>query len=421
MDGGAIFEYDGRGRHFTCTRRTPSDEETVAAPARRRSRKVRGAIGGLALTGEPVQIADITDEGIIRAGSRDPHPSRLSVTARAAAAQTITRRPRRQSEERGRFRTEVIELLKTFATQPRPRHAERATGSRDRSEEPRAGGGEPSQRASSSPTCARAAHTLNAIIGFSEVLSERLFGEINEKQAEYIGDLLSRAPTLSLSTHHRSSKIEAGRWNWADRFQSPSTIENTLVLVQGERSGAARTCTLSTNAWNGPCRRAQDEASPSEPLVERTEIPRRAAIEVRAAVRDDGRSRSPIPEWAFLPDQEAVFEGSAGRDGVEESGEPNGLAIHASSLSFTAEGSGSRVKWAWLDLRLYLTVDGRLAPQGCTGTRRLFRHASNANGSMWPSANANICMDPSSFASTPFFGGEVRLLTYIRPLTAASI
>jgi hypothetical protein len=30
-------------------------------------------------------------------------------------------------------------------------------------------------------------------------------------------------------------------------------------------------------------------------------------------------------------------------------------------------------------------------------------------------------MDPSSFASTPFFGGEVRLLTYIRPLTTASI
>ena len=32
-----------------------------------------------------------------------------------------------------------------------------------------------------------------------------------------------------------------------------------------------------------------------------------------------------------------------------------------------------------------------------------------------------LYMDPSSFASTPFFGGEVRLLTYIRPLTAASI
>jgi len=30
-------------------------------------------------------------------------------------------------------------------------------------------------------------------------------------------------------------------------------------------------------------------------------------------------------------------------------------------------------------------------------------------------------MDPSSVASIPFFGSEVRLLTYIRPLIAASI
>ena len=33
----------------------------------------------------------------------------------------------------------------------------------------------------------------------------------------------------------------------------------------------------------------------------------------------------------------------------------------------------------------------------------------------------NAYMDPSSFASTPFFGGKVRLLTYIRPLITASI
>ena len=28
---------------------------------------------------------------------------------------------------------------------------------------------------------------LNAIIGFSEVLAERMFGEVNDKQAEYFG------------------------------------------------------------------------------------------------------------------------------------------------------------------------------------------------------------------------------------------
>jgi hypothetical protein len=37
------------------------------------------------------------------------------------------------------------------------------------------------------------------------------------------------------------------------------------------------------------------------------------------------------------------------------------------------------------------------------------------------SGRERLYMDPSSFASTPIFGGEGRLLTYIRPLTAASV
>src|SRR5205823_9873202 len=32
---------------------------------------------------------------------------------------------------------------------------------------------------------------LNAIIGFSEVLIEQMFGEVNEKQEEYLEDILS--------------------------------------------------------------------------------------------------------------------------------------------------------------------------------------------------------------------------------------
>ena len=36
---------------------------------------------------------------------------------------------------------------------------------------------------------------LNAIIGFSEVLRERMFGELNEKQAEYLKDIHARAST----------------------------------------------------------------------------------------------------------------------------------------------------------------------------------------------------------------------------------
>jgi hypothetical protein len=43
-------------------------------------------------------------------------------------------------------------------------------------------------------TCPRAVHLLNAIIGFSEILGERMFGELNEKQAAYTEDILSSRP-----------------------------------------------------------------------------------------------------------------------------------------------------------------------------------------------------------------------------------
>ena len=35
---------------------------------------------------------------------------------------------------------------------------------------------------------------LNAITGFSEVLSKRMFGEVNEKQAEHRQDILASVP-----------------------------------------------------------------------------------------------------------------------------------------------------------------------------------------------------------------------------------
>ena len=54
---------------------------------------------------------------------------------------------------------------------------------------------------------------LNAIIGFSEVLDDRMFGELNDKQAEYIRDILtSGRHLLSLINDILDlSKVEAGR------------------------------------------------------------------------------------------------------------------------------------------------------------------------------------------------------------------
>src|SRR4029077_16458099 len=54
---------------------------------------------------------------------------------------------------------------------------------------------------------------LNAISGFSQVLRKQLFGEINEKQAEYLDDVLGSArPLLSLIDDVLDlSKVEAGQ------------------------------------------------------------------------------------------------------------------------------------------------------------------------------------------------------------------
>ena len=81
---------------------------------------------------------------------------------------------------------------------------------------------------------------LNAVIGFSEVLLERMFGDVNEKQAEYLGDIHTSAQhLLSLINDILDlSKIEAGRMELdVSEFDLPAAIENALTLV---RERAAR-------------------------------------------------------------------------------------------------------------------------------------------------------------------------------------
>ncbi len=80
---------------------------------------------------------------------------------------------------------------------------------------------------------------LNAIIGFSEVLQERMFGDMNEKQEEYINDIHgSGKHLLSLINDILDlSKVEAGRMELElATFHLPSAIDNALTLIK-ERAG----------------------------------------------------------------------------------------------------------------------------------------------------------------------------------------
>ena len=76
---------------------------------------------------------------------------------------------------------------------------------------------------------------LNAIIGFSEVLLEKMFGELNDKQEEYLQDVLSSGRhLLSLINDILDlSKVEAGKMELEPGvFNLRELLEGSLVMVK---------------------------------------------------------------------------------------------------------------------------------------------------------------------------------------------
>ena len=75
---------------------------------------------------------------------------------------------------------------------------------------------------------------LNAIIGFSEALNLKIFGELNEKQSEYIGDINSSGVHLlgMINDLLDLSKIESGKMQMSKEiFNVKSAIKEALNIV----------------------------------------------------------------------------------------------------------------------------------------------------------------------------------------------
>jgi signal transduction histidine kinase len=95
---------------------------------------------------------------------------------------------------------------------------------------------------------------LNAVIGFSEVLEGRLFGELNEKQAEYIADIHSSGRHLLTLINDilDLSKIEAGRM---DLQLTPvalgELVENSVALLRERAAREHVALTLDVEASVG--------------------------------------------------------------------------------------------------------------------------------------------------------------------------
>jgi len=81
---------------------------------------------------------------------------------------------------------------------------------------------------------------LNAIIGFADILQQRMFGELNEKQADYVGDISTSGRHLLTLINDvlDLSKVEAGRMELeVAEFDLAEAVRGGLAFVR-ERAAA---------------------------------------------------------------------------------------------------------------------------------------------------------------------------------------
>jgi len=244
-DAGAIYEYDETTEEFYLRTVDRYADDLVQVLRARPIRKGEGALGRLAVVYEPVQICDIVDERVYQSGVRE---ILIRLGYRSLLAVPLLRENHLigglvvNRKIAGEFTPQVIDLLKTFATQSALaiQNARLFREIKDKSRQLELASQHKSEFLANMSHELRT--PLNAILGFSEVLAERMFGEINDKQAEYLADILdSGRHLLSLINDILDlSKIEAGRMELQrTTFHLPTAIENalTLVLERAQRHG----------------------------------------------------------------------------------------------------------------------------------------------------------------------------------------
>jgi signal transduction histidine kinase len=247
-DGGSILEYDETSDTFHVRAAFGSSRDLLEQLRAITIRRESTLVGQTARTHRPVEVPDLAQV------ERDPHLEILfrdgwrSVLAvpmlggdKLVGVLVIRRRGT------GTFPPDVTELLQTFASQSalaivnarlfgelETKTRELEIASRHKSE-----------------FLASMSHELrtplNAVIGFSEVLLDRMFGEINERQDEYLRDIWNSGRHLLelLNEILDLSKVEAGEMVLEpSMFWVGSALEDALAMVRERAALHAITLTV---------------------------------------------------------------------------------------------------------------------------------------------------------------------------------
>jgi len=336
-DAGVIYEYDEQREVFVPRATEHLETEIVETMLATPVRKGEGATGQLAEIQEPIQVPDILAApaesrvrgALVRAGYRALLAVPLVREGHLLGGLTVIRKAT------GAFPPEVVDVLKTFATQSALaiQNARLFHEIADKSQQLEAASRHKSEFLANMSHELRT--PLNAIIGFSEVLAQGMFGEINEKQTEYLHDILeSGRHLLSLINDILDlSKIAAGRMELElTEFDLPLAIQNALTLV---RERALRRGIALHHAIDDRIAASRaDERKVKQILLNLLSnaikfTPEGGRIEVRAA-RADGTVEVSVTDTGvgIAPeDQETVFEEFRQVGTADKKAEGTGLGL----------------------------------------------------------------------------------------------
>ena len=244
-EGGSIFEFDQATRLFHLRTCFGTEPELVRALRATRIHLDETFVGHAAASGEPQSAPDLSGE------ASDPHIEQLA----RAGWRSMLVVPLRWEQEiigallvrrrvTGAFSARTAELLETLASQSAVaiHNARVFRQLEDKSNQLEFASRHKSEFLASMSHELRT--PLNAVIGFSDVLLERMFGDLNERQDEYVRDIRDSGRHLLelINEILDLSKVEAGRME-LDPAQLAllPVLEHGLAMVRerAERTGVS--------------------------------------------------------------------------------------------------------------------------------------------------------------------------------------